>query len=58
MNNAEQNQIAQTLYVEWLKEVKGLGTVTKEERIKCFNETAQYSLEAAQEFMKSVELKR
>lgn len=58
MANALQNELAQTLYVEWLKEVKGLGTVTSEERMKCFNETAQYALEAAEEFMKSAELKK
>ena len=54
MTDYSQTELAQTLFVEWMKQVKGLGTVTKEERLECFEETAQYAVEAAAEFAKAL----
>ena len=42
--------LGQTLYVEWMKTVSGLQTITEEQRREVFKLGAQYAFEAAEEF--------
>jgi len=42
--------LGQTLYVEWMKTVSGLQTITEEQRRGVFKLGAQYAFEAAEEF--------
>lgn len=47
--------LGQAIYVEWVKGVTGLATVSEEERREVFNEAAGYAFEAAEEFAKVFE---
>lgn len=42
--------LGQTIYIEWLKNASGIGTLTEKERRELFGLCAQYSFEAAEEF--------
>ena len=42
--------LGQTFYVEWIKNVNNLSSVTEEERREVFKMIAQYAFEAAEEF--------
>jgi hypothetical protein len=42
--------LGQTFYVEWIKNVNKLSSVTEEDRRAVFKMIAQYAFEAAEEF--------
>ena len=54
MNFSDQRfiDIGQSIFIEWLKPVTGLQTVTEEERREVFKLAAQFAFEAAEEFAK------